>query len=80
MRNSILSGLFHKSATTENQRTERQEQEYVEKLTRELATAEIDTRFRDTLQKGEAMGDVVMVDDQGNPVSNMPKRKNILGL
>ncbi len=59
---------------------ERQEQEHVENLTRELATAEIDTCFRDALQKGETMGDVVMVDDQGNPVRDMPKRKNILGL
>ncbi len=80
MKNSILSSLFHKSAATKNHRTEQQEQEYVESLTRNLATAEIDTRFRDALQKGETMGDIVMVDDQGNPVSDLPKRKNILGL
>lgn len=78
MRNSILSSLFHKSAPTKNHRIE--QQEYVENLTGELATAEIDTRFRDTLRTGETMGDVIMVDDQGNPVSDMPKRKNILGL
>ncbi len=80
MKHSILSSLFHKSAATKNHRTERQEQEYVENLPRTLAATEIDTRFRDALQKGETMGDVVMVDDQGNPVSNLPKRKNILGI
>ena len=70
-----MSSLFHKVLPAAREEQERATQASVEKLTRELAAAELDTRFREALAKGEISGDVVAVDKQGHEVKR--KRSNI---
>ncbi len=71
-----LNDLFHKAAPATREEEEQATQATVEKLTRELAAAELDTRFREALSKGEITGDIVAVDEQGREV-RIRKRSNI---
>lgn len=71
-----LLSLFHKAAPATREEEEQATQAAVERLTRELAAAELDTRFREALAKGEIVGDIVAVDEQGHEVRNR-KRSNI---
>ena len=70
-----ISSLFHKAPPATHEEQEQATQASVEKLTRELAAAELETRFREALAKGEITGDIVAVDEQGHEVKR--KRSNI---
>ena len=70
-----LSSLFHKAPPATRDEQEQATQAAVEKLTRELAAAELDTRFREALARGEITGDIVAVDEQGHEIKR--KRSNI---
>ncbi len=74
-----LSSLFHRAAPATREEEEQATRATVERLTRELAAAELDTRFREALAKGELTGDIVAVDEQGQEVKNR-KRSNIFDL
>ncbi len=60
--------MFHKASPAARDERERATQAAVEKLTRELAAAELDTRFREAFAKGEITGDIVAVDEQGHEI------------
>ena len=70
-----LGSLFHRAAPVTREEEEQATQATVERLTRELAAAELDTRFREALAKGEITGDLVAVDEQGREVKR--KTSNI---
>ncbi len=72
-----MSSLFHKALPATREEQEQATQASVEKLTRELAAAELDTRFRESLAKGEISGDIIAIDKQGHEVKR--KRSNIFG-
>ncbi len=67
-----LGSLFHKAPPANRDDQEQATQAAVEKLTRELAAAELDTRFREALASGEIAGDIVAVDQQGREVKRKP--------
>ena len=69
--------MFHKAPPANRDEQEQATQAAVEKLTRELAAAAFDTRFREALASGEITGDIIAVDRQGQEVKR--KRSNIFG-
>ena len=75
IKNFGISSLFHKALPATRAEQEQATQASAEKLTRELAAAELDTRFREALAIGEIAGDIVAVDEQGHEVER--KRSNI---
>ena len=73
-----LGSLFHKAPPANRDEQEQATQAAGEKLTRALAAAELDTRFREALASGEIAGDVIAVDQQGSEVKR--KTSNIFDL
>ncbi len=59
--------LFHRAPATAGSPTEEQTQE-IERLDRELKTAKLETRFRESLADGKIDGDIITIDNSGNVV------------
>lgn len=72
-----LGTLFHRPPTVRDPAKEQTDE--AEKLTRELKTAEVETRFREALASGKITGDIITTDENGNIVRGT-KSTNIFDL
>ena len=60
--------LLHKVLPSNREAVEKSKQATEDKLLHELASAQIETRFRASLASGRSTGDIVTVDEYGNQV------------
>lgn len=59
---------------------DRDTQAMIDRMTQELASRELDTRFLDALERGEIDGDMVVVDAQGREIKNALPRTTVFEL
>lgn len=74
---SEIDSLSHLTAPIEQGKDT---QAMIDRLTHELASRELDTRFLDALERGEINGDIVVVDAQGYEIKNGLPRATIFDL
>jgi hypothetical protein len=73
-----FGSLFHRAPPAVGGPPEEQTQD-LEKLDRQLKTAELETRFRESLASGKIEGDIITVDKNGDVVTKA-KSTNIFDL
>jgi len=74
---SEIDSLSHLTAPMKQ---DRDTQAMIARLTHELASRELETRFLDALERGEIDGDMVVVDAQGREIKDALPRSNIFEL
>lgn len=74
---SEIDSLSHLTAPMKQ---DRDTQAMIDRMTQELASRELDTRFLDALERGEIDGDMVVVDAQGREIKNALPRTTVFEL